>query len=37
VRWALRQPAFWGLLIAFTVYYATFSGLSFPDLSVRRS
>jgi predicted MFS family arabinose efflux permease len=29
VRWALKQPAFWGLLIAFTVYYATFSGLSF--------
>ena len=29
VRWALHQPAFWGLLIAFTVYYATFSGLSF--------
>jgi predicted MFS family arabinose efflux permease len=28
VRWALRQRAFWGLLIAFTVYYATFSGLS---------
>ncbi len=28
VRWALRRPAFWGLLIAFTVYYATFSGLS---------
>jgi sugar phosphate permease len=29
VWWALHQPAFWGLLIAFTVYYATFSGLSF--------
>jgi len=29
VRWALHQPAFWGLLLAFTVYYATFSGLSF--------
>jgi predicted MFS family arabinose efflux permease len=29
VRWALHQPAFWGLLIAFTVYYATFSGLGF--------
>jgi predicted MFS family arabinose efflux permease len=29
VRWALKQPAFWGLLIAFTVYYATFSGLGF--------
>jgi predicted MFS family arabinose efflux permease len=29
VRWALHQRAFWGLLIAFTVYYATFSGLGF--------
>ena len=29
VRWAIRQPAFWGLLTAFTVYYATFSGFSF--------
>jgi hypothetical protein len=29
VRWALHQPVFWGLLTAFTVYYATFSGLSF--------
>jgi predicted MFS family arabinose efflux permease len=29
VCWALHQPTFWGLLIAFTVYYATFSGLSF--------
>jgi MFS family permease len=29
VRWALHQPAFWGLLIAFTVYYATFSGLGY--------
>jgi predicted MFS family arabinose efflux permease len=29
VRWALGQPAFWGLLLAFTIYYATFSGLSF--------
>jgi hypothetical protein len=28
VRWALRQPAFWGLLVAFTVYYGIFSGLS---------
>ena len=34
VRWALRQPAFWGLLIAFTVYYATFSGLSFHMYSL---
>jgi predicted MFS family arabinose efflux permease len=29
VRWALRQPTFWGLLVAFTVYYGMFSGLSF--------
>jgi MFS family permease len=29
MRWALHQRAFWGLLVAFTVYYATFSGLSF--------
>jgi predicted MFS family arabinose efflux permease len=29
VRWALHQQAFWGLLIAFTVYYATFSGLTY--------
>jgi predicted MFS family arabinose efflux permease len=29
VHWALRQPAFWGLLVAFTVYYGMFSGLSF--------
>jgi len=29
VRWALRQPAFWGLLTAFTLYYALFSGISF--------
>jgi predicted MFS family arabinose efflux permease len=29
VRWAFHQRAFWGLLLAFTVYYATFSGLSF--------
>ncbi|MFL5802571.1 MAG: MFS transporter [Roseiflexaceae bacterium] len=34
VRWALRRPAFWGLLIAFTVYYATFSGLSFHMYSL---
>lgn len=27
VRWALGQRAFWGLLIAFTIYFATFSGL----------
>ncbi len=29
VRWALHQRAFWGLLLAFTAYYATFSGLTF--------
>jgi predicted MFS family arabinose efflux permease len=29
VRWALGQRAFWGLLIAFTIYYATFSGLTY--------
>ncbi len=27
--WALRQPAFWGLALAFTVYYATFTGLTY--------
>lgn len=26
---ALRRPAFWGLAIAFTVYYGIFSGLTF--------
>ncbi|HEU5099724.1 MAG TPA: MFS transporter, partial [Roseiflexaceae bacterium] len=34
VRSALHQPAFWGLLLAFTVYYATFSGLSFHMYSL---
>lgn len=29
VRWALRQPVFWGLLLAFTAYFGTFYGLSF--------
>jgi predicted MFS family arabinose efflux permease len=29
VRWALGQRSFWGLLIAFTIYYATFSGLTY--------
>ena len=29
VRWALGQRAFWGLLIAFTIYYGTFSGLTY--------
>ena len=28
-RRTLRQPSFWGLLLAFTVYYGTFTGLSF--------
>lgn len=29
VGWALRRPAFWGLAVAFTVYYGVFSGLTF--------
>lgn len=29
VAWALRQPAFWGLLVTFTVSYAVLSGLLF--------
>jgi predicted MFS family arabinose efflux permease len=29
VRWALRRPAFWGLLVAFTVYYGMYVGLTF--------
>lgn len=29
VRWALRQPAFWGLAAAFTAYAGLFSGLGF--------
>jgi MFS family permease len=29
VRWALGRPAFWGLLVSFTIYYGTFSGMSF--------
>ena len=29
VLWAARRPAFWGLLVAFTVYYGTFSALTF--------
>lgn len=29
VHWVLRQPAFWGLMAAFTLYYALFSGISF--------
>lgn len=38
VRWALRQPVFWGLGIAFTAYAATFSAFTFhlyPLLSER--
>lgn len=29
VRWALRQPVFWGLLLAFVANYGTFYGFSF--------
>lgn len=29
VRWAIRRPAFWGLLVAFTVYYGMYTGLTF--------
>jgi predicted MFS family arabinose efflux permease len=29
VRWALRRPAFWGLLVCFTLYYSIFTGLTF--------
>jgi predicted MFS family arabinose efflux permease len=29
VRWALRQPAFWGLVVSFTVYYGTFSAMTY--------
>ncbi|MGQ9371302.1 MFS transporter [Azospirillum sp. ST 5-10] len=29
VAWALRQPAFLGLLVAFTVFYGVFSGIAF--------
>lgn len=29
VRRALRTPVFWGLLVCFTAYYATFSALTF--------
>lgn len=38
VRWALRQPVFWALAIAFTAYAATFSAFTFhlyPLLSER--
>jgi len=27
-RWALRQPTFWALLVAFTLYYGAFSALT---------
>jgi predicted MFS family arabinose efflux permease len=29
VRWSLGRPVFWGLLVSFTVYYGTFSGLTY--------
>jgi len=29
VRWVVRRPAFWGLLLAFTVYYGMYVGLTF--------
>lgn len=29
VRWVLRRPAFWGLLVAFTVYYGMYTGFTF--------
>jgi predicted MFS family arabinose efflux permease len=29
VRWALRKPAFWALLVSFTVYYGTFSAMTY--------
>ncbi|RMF06125.1 MAG: MFS transporter [Alphaproteobacteria bacterium] len=29
MRWALRQPVFWGLLIAFSLYLGSYSGLIF--------
>lgn len=29
VRWVIRRPAFWGLLVAFTLYYGMFVGLTF--------
>ena len=29
LRWVVRRPAFWGLLVAFTVYYGMFVGLTF--------
>ncbi len=29
VGWVMRRPTFWGLAVAFTVYYGVFSGLTF--------
>jgi predicted MFS family arabinose efflux permease len=29
LRWVVKRPAFWGLLVAFTVYYGMFVGLTF--------
>ena len=29
VRWALRQPVFWGLLLSFTLYYGVFGAMTF--------
>lgn len=29
VAWAVRQPAFWGLMVAFTLYNAAFSAMTF--------
>ncbi len=29
VHWAIQRPAFWGLLVAFTVYYGMYTGLTF--------
>ena len=29
VRWVVHRPAFWGLLVAFTAYYAMYVGLTF--------
>lgn len=29
VRWALGKPAFWALLVSFTIYYGTFSAITY--------
>ena len=29
VRWALGKPAFWALLVSFTLYYGTFSAITY--------